>query len=346
MADTPEGTPRTSQIKYHEAGYFSFLTYRWLNPLLTISLERDIEFKDVPKLSPKDDTMRNINLLQENLKEQERLGNSHPLLRAVVWSYWPQLVILQILMCIQHFLNLLSPFLLKEIMIFQENQSGGSHHLTNGQITRGMAAVFGLIILGLFQIFFSSQVFFFQMRLGTRIGSGLRGVVLIRCVQGRQPELTDVSSQQDTSRPAVYNVISFDVGPNVSIIWVVLGLWLFPMQIITVCIALYTQVGYSFVPGLILIIVCQIVCGFCMYADGWWRHSLQEAKDLRLGRCNEGFNNIRALQMLSWNDQYRDQIMTARRTELRISNNRLWMQKVVAGIGYVLATCVGLVTLA
>jgi ABC-type multidrug transport system fused ATPase/permease subunit len=83
-----------------------------------------------------------------------------------------------------------------------------------------------------------------------------------------------------------------------------------------------------------------------MYADGWWRHSLQESKDLRLGRCNEGFNNIRTLHMLSWSDSQCERIMTARRTELRISNNRLWVQKVVAGIGYVLATCVGLVTLA
>eukprot|EP00746_Dinoflagellata_sp_MGD_P087117 gnl/MRDRNA2_/MRDRNA2_34582_c0_seq1.p1 gnl/MRDRNA2_/MRDRNA2_34582_c0~~gnl/MRDRNA2_/MRDRNA2_34582_c0_seq1.p1 ORF type:complete len:1184 (-),score=198.39 gnl/MRDRNA2_/MRDRNA2_34582_c0_seq1:23-3457(-) len=82
-----------------------------------------------------------------------------------------------------------------------------------------------------------------------------------------------------------------------------------------------------------------------MYADGFWRHSLQEAKDVRLGRCNEGFNSIRTLQMLSWGAHYRERIMQARRTELRIANNRLWMQKVVAGISYVLATVVGLVTL-
>merc|ERR1719377_101492 len=99
----------------------------------------------------------------------------------------------------------------------------------------------GLIMIGFFSIFLDRQISFYRGRVGIRMSSALRGTVLARCVRGND-SVEGGDNDSDGSTPAVYNVLSFDVGPSVDIIWTILGLWLFPLQLFTVCGALYTQV--------------------------------------------------------------------------------------------------------
>jgi ABC-type multidrug transport system fused ATPase/permease subunit len=132
----------------------------------------------------------------------------------------------------------------------------------------------------------------------------------------------------------------------VDIIWTILGLWLFPLQLFTVCAALYTQVKWAFWPGLVVILVVQVANLLSMVGDGYLRHYLLKAKDCRLGRCDEGFGFIRTLRMLSWEGTFGDRIMDARNEELRFQQMRLWAQKMPAALSYTLGSLVTLVTLA
>jgi ABC-type multidrug transport system fused ATPase/permease subunit len=318
-----------------DASYFSYLTYRWLNPLVEIGVDRQVKLPDTPGLAQKDDVLVNTRRLLVQLESYERARKTHPILRAVCHAFWPEILVLQVLKIIAHFLGLLAPLLLKEVLVFQENQNERGA-MSQDKIDRGFYAVFGLIFLGLFVIFFNSQLTFFQYRLAIKVGSALRGVVLLRCVQG---------DGGGTNAPAVYNVISFDVGPNIDIIWIVLGIWLFPIQFLSTLWVLYTQVEGAVIPGLITIVVAKAICLVLLSVDGLLRHRQLLAKDVRLSRCDEGFNNIRTLQMLVWVDPYERRIMDARREELRVQNWRLWLTKCVAALDYSLSVVVTLVTL-
>lgn len=316
---------------FRNANWFQCLTFRWVNPLVEKGAVQQVGLADTAELIENDDVVVNTNRLNRCLETTERTNGSHPLLKAVVWAYWPELFVLQTLQVVNHWLGLLSPLLLQQVLVFQERENDQTQELEPGQIRSGLRAVQALLALHLFQIFFSQHLEFYQARVGLRIGSALRGVVLQRCV---------AASPRGEDAPAVYNVVSFDVGPNIDIIWIILGLWLFPIQFGSTLAVLASQVGDAVIPGVVVIVVAKIICGILLCFDGVFRHYLLLAKDDRLSRCNESFGSIRTLQMLSWVAPFRQRIMDSRETELRMANRRLWMAKMVEALDYSLSTMV------
>jgi len=315
----------------------SYLGYSWLNPVIEASSDRQVNLEDTPILADSEDTVKSTHRLLGQLEREQRTGRSHPLLRAVFWAFWPEILNVQLLDFLQFFLGLASPLLLQQVLIFQEwqDKKDANVQLEPWQVTQGLHSVSAFIILGFFNIFFGSQVQFYRTRIGIRMSSALRGAVLVKCIG---------QNSSDGHGPTVYNIISFDVGPNISIIWILLGLWNFPLHFFGAMAALFHQVKWAVFPGLVLIISVQLVCFVLMYKDGRFRHLLFEAKDRRLGLCNEAFTNIRTLHMLDWTRAFEKQIMTERSEELRLQNLRLWMQKMVAAIGGVLGSLVTIIT--
>jgi ABC-type multidrug transport system fused ATPase/permease subunit len=256
-----------------------------------------------------------------------------------VYTFWPELLLVQLLRVAAHFLGLLDPILLARVLVFQEKQNAGEE-LTAQETRNGFEAVSAMITLGFVMIFFNSQMSFFQNRLSVRMGSALRGAVLYRCIRGDHGGFGERSNG-----PSVYNVISFDIDPVIDIIWIVLAVWLFPIQFISTLYVLFQHVGWAIVPGVIVIILAKIVCGILLYNDGVLRHVLLQAKDRRLHLCDEGFNQIRTLHMLSWTRPFEEKIMAARAEELRAQRLRLWMTKMAAALDYSLSMIVTLATL-
>jgi ABC-type multidrug transport system fused ATPase/permease subunit len=330
---------RQSSVRYWESSWFSYLTFGWVNTLVDTGLQRQVTLEDTPELAQEEDALVNTRALLENLDESERARKSHPLLRSLWYTFWPQFLILQFLRVGAHFLGLLDPILMGRVLVFQERQNA-SQDMTGDEVRTGFECVSGLILLGFFMLFFNTQMQFYQNRLLVRISSALRGAVLFRCIQGQRGV-----GDNSISGPSAYNVISFDIDPVVDIIWIVLALWLFPIQFISTLYVLFQHVGMAVVPGVVVIVLAKLICGFLLYRDGVLRHILLEAKDTRLRNCNEGFNHIRTLHMLAWRAPFQEQIMESRKHELHAQKMRLWMTKMVAALDYSLSMIVTFATL-
>eukprot|EP00929_Paragymnodinium_shiwhaense_P007433 TRINITY_DN11134_c0_g1_i1.p1 TRINITY_DN11134_c0_g1~~TRINITY_DN11134_c0_g1_i1.p1 ORF type:complete len:1504 (-),score=402.19 TRINITY_DN11134_c0_g1_i1:59-4570(-) len=330
---------------YGDAGLSSYLGYLWVNPLVRTGAHRQVGLDDTSDLAKDEDSFRNTHRLLGNLERAEHARWTHPLLRAVCASFWPEILVTQVLTITSHFLDLISPLLMKELLVFQENQNAGNGPKTHDALmeSTGLKAMMAIVWLGIFMVFWSSQVKFYRERVNIRISSALRGVVLLRTVRGGEPSSSAAASG---SQPSAYNVLSFDVGPNIDIIWIVVGIWLFPIQFFSTTAVLFSQVQQAVVPGVTVIIVMKTINFILLYKDGVFRHSLLDAKDRRLSLCSEGFQNIRTLQMLTWVSPFERQIMGARAEELRYKNLRLWMVKLCAAMDNSLTPLVTLVTLA
>lgn len=328
-----------------EISWVSYLTFGWLNPMLESGIQRQVALQDSPPLAVADDTMANTREILRSLDEQERSGNADPLIRAVFQSFWPKLAALQMLNITSYLLALLSPFVFQRVLVFQEAQNSGEE-LGPLAATRGITAVFCLIGLGIFTFFFNSQRDLFKNRLSVRMNGAMKGVVVARGVEGltRSPGAKDDEAALGGGA-AIYNVISFDVGQTIEIVWVLLGVWLFPIQLVTALLALFSQVAWAIIPGLAIIVLVKTINFVMLFWDGEFRDRLMFAKDERLGRCGEGFMNIRALHMLAWIPAYESVIMQARSEELRMQRTRLWLQKMSAAFDGGLAFLVTLVTL-
>ena len=327
-----------------EVSWASYLALKWLDPLVNRGYERQVNLQDSPPLADQEDTARNTRRYVDLLEEQERAGKRNPLMIAIFWAFWPQLLLLQTMKISQYFLGLLSPFILQRVLIFQEAQESGTS--LGSKAADGFTAVGALICLGIFNLFYNTHVDLWQARLTIRIQSSLKGALLYRGVQGLTQAPGDVSEEGSThGESAIYNVISFDVSESVTLVWVILGIWSLPIQLVAAFTALFAQVAWAVIPGLVTILLCKTFNLIMGYADGVYRDRLYFAKDERLGRCSEGFTNIRTLRMLAWTPAYEQVIANARREELRMAWIRLWLQKMPAALDYGLGTLVTLVTL-
>eukprot|EP00930_Biecheleria_cincta_P011625 TRINITY_DN1145_c0_g1_i1.p1 TRINITY_DN1145_c0_g1~~TRINITY_DN1145_c0_g1_i1.p1 ORF type:complete len:1130 (+),score=180.06 TRINITY_DN1145_c0_g1_i1:198-3587(+) len=327
-----------------DVSWASYLTLGWLNPMVEIGVQRQITLQDSSPLAIADDTLANTRKLLRSLDEQESLATANPLLWALLQSFWPQLLTLQLFNMAVYLVELLHPFALQRVLVFQEAQNSGKE-LTAGATIMGFKAVVFLVALGIFTLFLKSQRDLLKNRISLRITSALKGAVVVRGVEGLTRPLENSDRVCSGSGAAVYNVISFDVEQCVDLVWVLLDVWLFPIQLATALLALSSQVSSAVWPGLAAILVVKSVNVLMGYWDGVYRDKLYFAKDERLGRCREGFTNIRTLQMLAWTSSYEVAIAQARGEELRLQRARLWLQKMPSALDYGLQALVTFVTL-
>eukprot|EP00931_Biecheleriopsis_adriatica_P085874 TRINITY_DN60657_c0_g1_i1.p1 TRINITY_DN60657_c0_g1~~TRINITY_DN60657_c0_g1_i1.p1 ORF type:complete len:1473 (-),score=277.35 TRINITY_DN60657_c0_g1_i1:35-4453(-) len=325
---------------YFEASWFSYFTFSWMNPLMAEGIKRQVNMTDMPEFGAREDSSRNTHRLLRQLERMERAGKSHPLLRAYVLTFWQEILIMKLLGLAGMFIGITGPLLVQGVLVFQEAQNDDAHPLTRDQLVTGFLCVFGLAVKGLFDIVWGTQIWFYGQRVHYRIAQALRGAVLHKCVCGSK-----ASKSSKASTPAVYNVISFDIGPNVSIIGVVIGIYGFPIQFALSLMVLIEQVQEAVVPGLIVLLVAKAIEFVLMAMDGVLRDRLMRAKDVRLQCCAEGFLGIRTLQMLAWVEPFQDRILDARKKELRAQKFRLWIKSIKSAIEYSLGTVITLVTL-
>lgn len=333
-------------MRCDEVGWFSFLTYGWVSPLVASGVRRQVDLGDTPQVAASEDIAANARALLGRLAVEERSQKAHPLLRAVVGTYWRPLLVRELLKIGEHCLTLVNPLLLQQVLIFQEAQEEDRAAIPAATVRSGMAAVVGLVALGLFSIAFNSQVNLFHDRLKLRIDYALKAAVLHRCIKGQPPsDAAPEAGKAPGLQPSVYNVMSFDVGLNIDIIWVVADAWLFPIQFVTSLVVLFQQVHTAVVPCLVVIIAAKAFCFVLLVKEGLLRHRHLAAKDLRLDLCAEGFRDIRTLQMLAWARPFVDRMLAARASELRLASLRLWTQKMPAALDYSLGALVTLTTL-
>lgn len=332
--------PGMEPLSCDNASWTSFLAFQWLNPLVETGVERQLALSDVPPLAASEDTVANARLLCSHMEAEERAQRNHAQLWGVVNAFWTELCAIQIIELVQYAFGIVSPLLLQRVLVFQEAQD--KDVLLDEKTSRaGLIAVGVLVAFGLFTLIFNSQVSFYRARVDTRIMSALKGAVLLRGLESGC-QSTDKSKGGALN---AYNVLSFDVGPNIQIIWVAMAAIRFPLQLGLALAALFRQVAWSIVPGLVLIIAAKTFVFFCMYYDGCLREQLFRIKDQRLELCNEGFSGIRTLQMLAWTGPFQERILVARDRELRCTALRHWLQKMCNALDSCLVPIVTLTTL-
>eukprot|EP00931_Biecheleriopsis_adriatica_P111667 TRINITY_DN8609_c0_g1_i2.p1 TRINITY_DN8609_c0_g1~~TRINITY_DN8609_c0_g1_i2.p1 ORF type:complete len:1440 (+),score=273.74 TRINITY_DN8609_c0_g1_i2:81-4400(+) len=327
-----------------QASTASFLTYSWANPLVEAGVKRQVTLQDTPPLAPAEDTWTNTRRLMRLVEEEELAQRPDPLIRGTLRCFWPQLLAMQILNIASYLLRLLSPFLLQKVLVFQEAQEKGSS-LSERAAIIGITAAFALVAHGVLSLFFNSQISMFKARITLRMDSALKGVVVARGLQGRTQPLGDENRNGEACGGAVYNVISFDVAASVNVIWVLLAVWLFPIELIAALAALFSQVAWAILPGLVTILIVKGAIFIMFFWDGVYRDRLYFAKDERLGLCGESFLNVRTLHMLGWTHQHESIIQRARGKELHFQWLRLWLQKMPVALDKGLPELVSLVTL-
>jgi len=85
-------------------------------------------------------------------------------------------------------------------------------------------------------------------------------------------------------------------------------IFILPIQISVFICLLFYYLGYSFIVGILIFIVCGIINYFLFSNYGKREKDLMDKKDLRMRLNNEVFENLKLLKMYAWENEFKKRV--------------------------------------
>ncbi|CAM6100625.1 unnamed protein product [Calypogeia fissa] len=292
--------------KFASANLFSVLIWLWLNPLLAKGISKALGPSDVPLLAPSDNAEPVYVKFKSSYEAQTGVKSAR---RAIVSTYWPQLLFTALLALIKLSVMYVGPLLITPI---SENVNGQELFPYEGYVLVGI-----LLLAKIAEVLSSHHYNFFSNKLGMVVRSSL-----ITAVYQKGLKLTS-HARQTHGAGQITNYMTVDVQMIADCVVQLHNLWILPLQIIGAAIILYGVVGLSCLGG-IATIVLTVAVGFLLTSlMRKFQGMVMRSKDSRMAVTTEVLNSMKIIKLQAWEDKFKERIEATRVTE------RSWLKKFV-----------------
>lgn len=313
---------------FDNAGFWSRLTFQWLNPLFCTGRKQKLELGHIPSVSQSERAEHASSLFEESLKKQKFGPCSLP--KAISFAIWRSLVKNGVLAGINTLASYTGPLLITSFVNFlSSKREDSSYH-------------FGLILAFIF--FFSKtmeslaqrQWYFGAQRIGVRIRAGLMALIYRKCQSIKYAGL---------SNGKIVNLINVDVERIGDFCTYVHGIWLLPVQVFLALVILYRNLGAAPSIAALSSTVFVMVCNTPLANMQERHHSkIMEAKDARMKVTSETLKSMKVLKLHSWELTFLKRILRLRETERSALKRYLYTCSAVAFLFWASPTLVSVAT--
>ncbi|KAL5717757.1 hypothetical protein ACHQM5_010725 [Ranunculus cassubicifolius] len=313
---------------FSNAGIFSLLTFRWLNPLFEKGRAQKLEHTHVPPV-PRSDTAENsFNLLQESLCSKKTDPLSLP--KAIIHSVWRPLAVNAVFAGINTLASYMGPFLVTSFVNFLSGKHDNSSH------TYGLCLAFLFFFAKTVESLSQRQWYFGAHRIGIRVRAALMVAVYKKTLKIKN---------FGPSSGKIVNVINVDVERIGEFFWFIHGIWLLPVQVFLALVILYRNLGPA--PSIVAIFATVLVMVSNTPLAGLQQkfHSkIMEAKDARIKATSETLKSMRVLKLHSWEMAFLKNIMKLRGIERNWLKKYLYLCAAIAFLFWTSPTLVSVTT--
>lgn len=121
----------------------------------------------------------------------------------------------------------------------------------------------------------------------------------------------------DEAKPEIMNLMSTDADRVLVATYCFHSLWSIPFQLVIALYLLYTQVGLSFVAGLIFVVAMFPINQWTVGRLNYFATKMMEQKDVRVALCSEALANAKSIKLNAWENVFIEKIMKIRRQEMK-----------------------------
>ncbi|XP_058102179.1 putative ABC transporter C family member 15 [Magnolia sinica] len=287
------------------AGIWSRLTFRWLNPLFEEGRKQKLELCHVPPIPESECAEKSYSLLQKALRKQKTEASSLP--NAIIHAVWKPLAINAVLAGINTLSSYVGPFLITNFVNFISGKDEDLSHWYGYMLA--FFFFFGKTVESLSQ----RHWYFGAHRIGIRVRAALMVSIYHKSLLARYPGV---------SNGKTVNFINVDVERIGDFCWYVHGIWLLPIQVSLALIILYRNLGGAASVAALLATVIVMVSNTPLANRQERLHSkIMEAKDSRIKATAETLKSMRILKLHSWESAYLEKLLKLRETE------RSWLKR-------------------
>uniref|UniRef100_A0A804K4D9 Uncharacterized protein n=1 Tax=Musa acuminata subsp. malaccensis TaxID=214687 RepID=A0A804K4D9_MUSAM len=273
------------------AGFWSRLTFRWLNPVFAKGRAERLELRHIPGVPRSETAETSLCLLQESLRQQKLESASLP--RAIIRAVWRSLA-LNAVFADDAGLNTLSsylgPFLITNFVEFVSGKDSG-HGRYYGYV---LASLF--FVAKTVESLTQRQWYFGARRIGIRVRAALMAAIYEKCL---------AIQHSGSSTGKLINFLDVDVERIGDFFWYVHGIWLLPVQVSLALLILHRNLGApaSFAALAATALVMTLKCMRILKLHSWetaYLNKLLQLRDVERSWLRRYLYTCSAIAFLFW----------------------------------------------
>ncbi|XP_022878207.1 ABC transporter C family member 3-like isoform X2 [Olea europaea var. sylvestris] len=312
---------------FSDAGIWSQLTFRWMNPLFRKGRCEKIELEHIPSIPESETADEASALLEQSLHKQKTETILLP--NAIFHSIWRPLAINAVFAGVNTITSYVGPLLITSFVDFLSRKDDKSWY--NGMV---LALIF---FLAKTAESLSQRLWYFgARRLGIRVKAALMVLIYKKSLSIKYGSM---------SNGKIINFLNVDVEKIGDFCWYFHGIWLLPVQVICALVILYKNLGAApSLAALFTTIIVMISNTPLANKQERLHTKIMEAKDSRIKATSETLKSMRVLKLHSWESNFLKKLLKLREVERDWLRKYLYTCSAVAFLFWTSPTVVSVVT--
>lgn len=290
---------------FGDAGFFSRLTFTWMDSLLRLGYSKPLDLVDIPPLDADDEAAEACRtfLAEWHRRRESSQSTSNLVLLVLAECHKKELFLTALYTLLRTLSFAASPVMLYCFVSYSDRPVR--------DLGTGLALIAGLVVMKLVESLSQRHWFFGSRRLGMRMRSALMAAVFEKQLRLSNEGRGRHSAGEITNYIAVdaYRLGEFPF-------WLHLG-WSMPVQLALAIAILFWTVGAGALPGLAPVAVCGVLNVPFAKVLQRYQSKFMQAQDERQRATAEVLNSMKVVKLQSWEEQFRATVQRLRDVEVR-----------------------------
>ncbi|KAK7391291.1 hypothetical protein VNO78_19705 [Psophocarpus tetragonolobus] len=295
---------------FANSGFFSRMSFWWLNPLMKMGKEKTLRDEDIPRMGEEDraESCYFLFLDQLNRQKQKDPSSQPSVLRTIILCHWREILISGFFALLKVLALSCGPLLLNSFILVAQGHQSFKYE----GFVLAISLFFAKIIESL-----SQRQWYFRCRL---IGLKVRSL-LTAAIYKKQLRLSN-SSRLIHSGGEIMNYVTVDAYRIGEFPYWSHQTWTTSLQLCISLVILFRAVGLATIASLVVILITLLCNTPIAKLQHKFQSKLMVTQDERLKACSEALVNMKVLKLYAWEANFRSVIERLRNEEF------IWLSKV------------------
>ncbi|KAK4838727.1 hypothetical protein QYF36_015970 [Acer negundo] len=291
--------------RFANAGFFSKMSFWWLNSLLKRGREKTLADEDIPDLREEDRAESCYSVFLDHLnKQKQKEPSSQPsILKTIILCHWTEIFVSGFFALLKILTVSAGPLLLNAFILVAEGNSSFKYE--------GYVLAIALFTVKSLESLSQRQWYFRSRLIGLKVRS-----LLTAAIYKKQLRLSN-AARLTHSGGEIMNYVTVDAYRIGEFPFWFHQTWATSLQLCLALIILFRAVGLATVAALV-VIVFNVLCNTPLAKlQHKYQSRLMVAQDERLKASSEALVNMKVLKLYAWESHFKNAIENLRKVEYK-----------------------------
>ncbi|PIA49180.1 hypothetical protein AQUCO_01300204v1 [Aquilegia coerulea] len=290
---------------FAKAGFFSTMSFWWLNPLMKKGKEKTLKEEDIPMLRKEDSARSCYSLFLEQLRLQSQIRASTPpsVLWTIIVCQWKRILISGFFALIKILTMSAGPLLLNAFIEVAEGKEAFKHE--------GYVLALSLFVAKCLESLSQRQWYFHSRITGLQVRS-----LLSAAIYRKQMRLSNAARLMHSSGE-IMNYVNVDAYRIGEFPFWFHQTWTTILQLCIALVILIHAVGLATIAALVVIVLTVLCNAPLAKLQHKFQSKLMVAQDKRLKATSEALVNMKVLKLYAWEIHFKNVIEELRLEECK-----------------------------